>query len=122
MPALTQAQLADPRVRELIAAAFRTPRSLSPALEGDLAAFCCAPDFARAVERVGEVEQGGAALPFALGGQFCRADAHLVWIEPLPRSGPSWVEETFLHAPKLRPWAALHQCDWWGVSHPENGR
>jgi len=75
MPALTQAQLADPRVRELIAAAFRTPRSLSPALESDLAALGAAPDFARALERVGEVEQGGAALPFALGGKFRRADA-----------------------------------------------
>ncbi len=119
MPAMTVAQLRDPEWRRLLALHFGWTRSLSPALEGDLAAFCGAPDFARALERVGEVEQGGPALPFALGDQFFAPHAQGLGFEGIGRAAEA-VRAFGFHAPKLRASVVARQCDASPVSHPEN--
>lgn len=112
------------------ASAFRSDqpvgmRSLSPALEGDLAAFGPFPDFARAVERVGEVEQGGAALPFALGKHFGGSLSQRLGIQGALLCGPfgflpGSAIDPYFHASKLRASVVARQCDAFGVLHPEN--
>lgn len=109
----------------IVSAALRR-RSLSPALEGDLAAFGpplfrTAPDFARAVERVGKVEQRRAALPFALGGQFCRADAQRFGVGVFGHL-PATASDSVFHAPNLRASVVARQCDAFPFSHPEKSQ
>jgi len=124
MPALTAAQLRYPATWRMIAAAFRTPRSLSPALEGDLAAFCgtrlCSTaDFAGAVERVGEVEQGGPALPIALGDQFFAPRAQGFRPKGRRRIDIAGVALVAVHPRKMIDMFEAGQCETTAASHPE---